>query len=74
MVAAELAAAMEEVAAALDAVHATAVEFEALRGSSINSSVSAGGSTNVELRLAREAMRERAAQWAEAHPCGALWQ
>ena len=60
-------------AAALDAVHATVVEFEALRGSSINNSVSTGGSTNVELKLAREAMRERAAQWADAHPRGALW-
>jgi hypothetical protein len=37
-----------------------AVELEALRGSSTNSSVSANGGTDNELKLAREAAREQA--------------
>jgi hypothetical protein len=69
---AELAAPREkvEVAEAVDAARATAAELEALRGSSAGSSVSSDGSTNDELRLAREAAQEQAAQWAAAHPHG----
>jgi hypothetical protein len=68
----ELAAAREEVEAAeaADAAQAAAAELEALRGSSAGSSVSGDGSTNDELRLAREAAQEQAAQWAAAHPHG----
>jgi hypothetical protein len=50
-----------EAAAAVDAVRAATAEFEALRGSRIDSSVSANGSTDDELKLAREAAREQAA-------------
>jgi hypothetical protein len=46
-------------------------ELEALRGSSIDNSVFGDDSTNDELRLAREATQEQAAQWAAAHPHGA---
>jgi hypothetical protein len=69
---AELAAARTEVeeAAATDAARAVAAEIEALHGSSISSSVSANGGTDDELKLAREAAREQAAQWAAAHPQG----
>jgi hypothetical protein len=71
---AELAAAWTKVeaAAAADAARVTAVELEALCGSSIGSSVSANGVTDDELKLAREAAREQAAQWAAAHPRGAV--
>jgi hypothetical protein len=69
---AELAAARAEVevAAAVDAAHVVATELEALRDSSISSSVSVDGGTNDELKLAREAAREQAAQWAVVHPQG----
>jgi hypothetical protein len=72
LAAAELAVARAEVeaAAAADAARATAVKLKALRGSSISSSASADGSTDVELKLAREAAGERAAQWAAIHPHG----
>jgi hypothetical protein len=72
LVAAELAAARAEVEAteAADAARATVAELEALLGSSVDSSVSGDGSTNDELRLAREAAQEQAAQWAVAHPHG----
>jgi hypothetical protein len=52
----ELAAARAEVKAA------AAVEIKALRGSSVSSSASADGSTDVELKLAREAAGGRVAQ------------
>jgi hypothetical protein len=65
---AELTAVRSEVeAAAADAAHVAAAELEALRGSSISSSVSADGGTDDELMLVMEAMREQAAQWAAAH-------
>jgi hypothetical protein len=41
-----------------------------LRGSSAGGSVSGDGSTNDELRLAREPAQEQAAQWVAAHPDG----
>src|SRR6266508_1774833 len=70
LAAAELAAARAEVeaVAAADAASAAAAELEALRGSSTSSS--ADGGAAVEPKLAREAARERAAQWAAAHPHG----
>jgi hypothetical protein len=69
---AELAAARAqvEVAAAADAARAAAAELEALRDSSISSSVSADSGTDDKLKLVREAVREQAAQWAAAHPHG----
>jgi hypothetical protein len=57
----ELASARAEVEAA------AAVELKALRASSTDNSVSADDRDN-ELKLAREAAREQAAQWATAHP------
>jgi hypothetical protein len=71
---AELAAARAEVAeaAAADAVRAAAAELEALRGSSISSSVSVDAGTDDELKLAREPAREHTAQWAVAHPRGVV--
>jgi hypothetical protein len=50
-----------EAATAADAARAAAAELEALRGSSISSTVSADGGTDVELKLAREAALEQAA-------------
>jgi hypothetical protein len=69
---AELAAAMAEVeaAAAADAARATAAELEPLRASSTDSSVSTDDDRDNELKLAREAAREQAAQWTAAHPQG----
>jgi hypothetical protein len=66
---AELAAARAEVeaAAAADAARAAAAELEALRTSSVGSSVSIDNDRDNELQLAREA-----AQWAAAHPRGAV--
>jgi hypothetical protein len=63
LVMAELAATRAEVeaATAADAARAAAAELEALRGSSISSTVSADGGTDVELKLAREAALEQAA-------------
>jgi hypothetical protein len=63
--------AMPELAASvMNAACAAAVELEALCGSSTNSSVSANGGTDVELKLAREAAREQVVQWAAVHPQG----
>jgi hypothetical protein len=69
---AELAAARAKVEAvvAADTARAASAELEALRGSSISSSVSAVDGTDDELKLAREAAREQAAQWAAVHPQG----
>jgi hypothetical protein len=69
---AELAAARAEVEAAAAAVAARAAtaELKALRASSTDSSVSADDDRDNELKLAREAAREQAAQWAAAHPQG----
>jgi hypothetical protein len=63
---AKLAAAMAEV----EATTAAMVELEALRTSSTGSSVSADDDRDNELKLAREATQEQAAQWATAHPQG----
>jgi hypothetical protein len=73
---AEVAAAEEreraaaEITATADAARAAAAELEALRGSSIGSSVSASGGIDDELKLAREAAREQEAQWAAVHSQG----
>jgi hypothetical protein len=69
---AELAAARAEVeaAAVTDVVRAAAVELKALRASSTDISVSVGDDRDNELKLAREAAQEQAAQWAAAHPQG----
>jgi hypothetical protein len=66
---AELAAARAEIeaAAAADAARAAAAELKALRASSVGSSVSIDNDRDNELQLAREA-----AQWAAAHPRGAV--
>jgi hypothetical protein len=68
----ELAAARAEVEAtvAADAARAAAAELKALRASSIDNSVSADDDRDNELKLAREATLEQAAQWAAAHPQG----
>jgi membrane protein involved in colicin uptake len=70
----ELAAARAEVEAiaAADAARAAAAELEALRASSTGSSVSVDDDRDNELKLAREAAREQAAQWAAAHPRGTV--
>jgi hypothetical protein len=70
----ELAAARVEVeaAAAVDAARAKVVELKVLRASSTGSSVSADDDRDNELKLAREAAREQAAQWAAVHPRGAV--
>jgi hypothetical protein len=67
---AELAAARAEVkaAAAVDAARTAAAELKVLHDNSTSSSVSADGGTDDELKRAREAAREQAAQWAAAHP------
>jgi hypothetical protein len=67
---AELAAARAEVeaAATTDAVRAVAAELKALCASSTDSSVSTDDDRDSELKLAREAAREQAAQWVAAHP------
>jgi hypothetical protein len=57
-----------EAAAAADAARAVAAELEGLRGSSISSSVSADDGTDDELKLVREAAREKVTQWTAAHP------
>jgi hypothetical protein len=69
---AELAAARAEVeaAAVADAARAAGAELKALRVSSTDSSVSADDDRDNELKLAREAVREQAAQWAAMHPEG----
>jgi hypothetical protein len=68
----ELAAARAEVEAAVvvDAALATTVELEALHASTTDSSVSADDDRDNELKMAREAAREQAVQWAAAHPQG----
>jgi hypothetical protein len=68
----ELAAARAEVdaAATTDAALAAAAELEALRASSTGSSVSADDDRDNELKLAREATREQATQWAAVHHQG----
>jgi hypothetical protein len=68
----ELAAARAEVEAtvAADAARAAAAELKALRASSIDNSVSADDDRDNELKLAREAALEQAAQWATTHPQG----
>jgi hypothetical protein len=65
---AELAAARAEVeaAAATDAARAAATELKALRANSTDSSVSTDDDRDNELKLAREAAWEQAAQWAAA--------
>jgi hypothetical protein len=65
---AELAAARAEVEAA------AAVELKALRASSTDNSVSADDDRDNELKLAREAAREQATQWAAHAPPGAPWR
>jgi hypothetical protein len=69
---AELAATRAEVeaAAVADAARATATELKALCASSTGNSVSADDDRDNEFKLAREAAREQAAQWAAAHPQG----
>jgi hypothetical protein len=68
---AKLIAARAEVeAAATDAARAAAVELKALRASSTDSSVSTDDDRDNELKLAREAAREQAVQWAAAQPQG----
>jgi hypothetical protein len=64
LVMAELAAARAEVeiAAAVDATRAAVAELKALRASSTDNSVSADDDRDNELKLAREAAREQAAQ------------
>jgi hypothetical protein len=69
---AELAAARAEVEPAVvaDAARVAATELEALRASSTGSSVSIDDDRDNELKLAREAVREKAAQWVAVHPQG----
>jgi hypothetical protein len=71
---AELAAARVEVeaAVAVNAARAAATELETLHSISSSSSVSADDGTDDEVKLAREAAREQAAQWAAAHPKGVV--
>jgi hypothetical protein len=68
----KLAAARAEVeaAAAADAARAAVAELKALSASSTGSSVSADDDRDNEFKLAREAAREQAMQWAAAHPQG----
>jgi hypothetical protein len=62
---------MVELAAARAKVKAAAAaELEALCASSTGSSVSVDDDRDNEVKLAREAAREQAAQWAAAHPQG----
>jgi hypothetical protein len=69
---AELATARAEVeaAAVADAACVVVAELDVLRASSTGSSVSTDDDRDNELKLAREAAREQAAQWATAHPQG----
>jgi hypothetical protein len=64
----EAARAEEEAVAAVDVVRAATTELKALRASSTDSSVSADNDRDNELKLAREAVREDAAQWVARHP------
>jgi hypothetical protein len=61
-----------EAATAVDVARAATAELEALRTSSTSSSVSTDDDRDNELKLTREAAREQAAQWAAAHPKGAV--
>jgi hypothetical protein len=67
---AELAVARAEVkaAAAVDAARTATAELKVLHDNSTSISVSVDGGTDDELKRAREAAREQAAQWAAAHP------
>jgi hypothetical protein len=69
---AEVAAAeeCERAVAETAATAARAARLEALRASSTGRSVSVDDDRDNELKLAREAAREQAAQWAAAHPQG----
>jgi hypothetical protein len=49
-----------EAAKATDAARVAAIELEALRDSSADNSISGDGTTNDEVRLAREAVQEQA--------------
>jgi hypothetical protein len=68
----ELAAAgaVVEATAVADAARSAAAELEALRASSTGSSISVDDDRDNELKLAREAVREQAEQWAAAHSQG----
>jgi hypothetical protein len=68
----ELAAARVEIeaAAAVNAACVAAAELEALCASSTDNSVSAEDDRDNDLKLAREAVLEQAAQWATVHPQG----
>jgi hypothetical protein len=59
-----------EAAAAADATRATTVELKVLCANSTNISVSADDDRDNELKLARQAAQEQAAQWAAVHPQG----
>jgi hypothetical protein len=59
-----------EATEAADAARAAAAKLEVLRGSRAGSSASVDDNTDEELRLAREAAREQATQWAATHPHG----
>jgi hypothetical protein len=52
---------------AADAARAAAAELETLRASSTDNSVSTDDDRDNELKLAREVVREQAAQWAVTH-------
>jgi hypothetical protein len=71
---AELAVARAEVeaAAVADVACVVVAELKALRASSTGSSISADDDRDNELKLAREAAREQAAQWAACNPMGAV--
>jgi hypothetical protein len=72
LVMAELTVARAEVeaVATADVARAAVADLEALRVSSTDSSVSADDGRDNGLKLAREAAREQAAQWAVVHPQG----
>jgi hypothetical protein len=57
-----------ETVVAADAARAAMADLKALRASSTVNSVSADDDRDNELKLAREAAREQAAQWVAAHP------
>jgi hypothetical protein len=59
-----------EAATVTGASRAVAAELKTLHDSSISSSVSADSGTDDEIKLAREAAREQAEQWAATHPEG----
>jgi hypothetical protein len=59
-----------EAAAVVDAARAAATELKALRASSTDISIFADDDRDNELKLAREAAREKTTQWAATHPQG----